>query len=376
MNRKVIKMPPIAARLIDADEEKKFDEFVARHPKGHFLQSYGWGEVKAKTGWQPRRLVLEEDGKIVAAAGLLKRKIPYVPKTIFYCPRGPVVDFKNELLLEELLQAIASLAQKEGAILLKIDPDIPEEEEEVKSLLLKKGFRLAAKGEGFEGIQPRYVFRLDLSLSLDELLANMHSKTRYNIRLAEKKGVVIKNDCSLDDLPVFYEILKETALRDHFLIRSFSYFETIWKEMVERGYAKLFMAYYQDEPIAGTLAFIMGDKAWYLYGASANRYRNLMPNYLLQWTMICWAKEKGCTMYDFRGVPGKVGQDHPLYGLYRFKKGFNGKFTEFIGEYDLVYAPFYYWLWQTAFPFYSRTLRRLVFWRKARKGQEQKMDSE
>jgi lipid II:glycine glycyltransferase (peptidoglycan interpeptide bridge formation enzyme) len=352
------------ARLIGPEEEKRFDAFIAGHPKGHFLQSYGWGEVKATTGWRPLRLVLEEGGSIVAAASLLKRQLPYVGKSILYAPRGPVVDFHDANLFSELLAAIDNVARQEGAILLKIDPDIPENDTAVKEMLRAKGFRLANKGAGFEGVQPRHVFRLDLTPSPEELLAGMHSKTRYNIRLAQKKGVVIKRDCTLDDLPVFYEILKETTLRDRFLVRSYSYFETMWREMVERGYAKLFLAYYRGEAIAGTLAFIMGDKAWYLYGASSNRHRNVMPNYLLQWTMILWAREQGCTMYDFRGVPGDLDEKNPLYGLYRFKKGFNGTFTEFIGEYDRVYSPFYYWLWQSVLPLYSRGFRRLLFWKK------------
>ncbi|MDN5362518.1 MAG: hypothetical protein PWP70_1565 [Moorella sp. (in: firmicutes)] len=364
------------ARLIGPEEEKTFDAFVAGHPKGHFLQSYGWGEVKATTGWQPLRLVLEEEGRIIAAASLLKRQLPYIQKSILYSPRGPVVDFHDTDLFNELLAAIGRVARQEGAILLKIDPDIPEGDSQVKALLQEKGFRLATGGAGFDGVQPRHVFRLDITPSLEELLANMHGKTRYNIRLAEKKGVVIKEDCALEDLPVFYEILKETTLRDRFLVRSYSYFETMWREMVERGYAKLFLAIYQGEPIAGTLAFIMGDKAWYLYGASSNRHRNVMPNYLLQWTMIRWAKEQGCTMYDFRGVPGILDASNPLYGLYRFKKGFNGAFTEFVGEYDLVYAPFFYWLWQTGLPLYSRVFRRLLFWRKARGEQARQADSE
>ncbi|MDK2816646.1 MAG: hypothetical protein PWR22_1275 [Moorella sp. (in: firmicutes)] len=352
------------ARLIGPEEEKRFDAFIASHPKGHFLQSYGWGEVKATTGWQPLRLVLEEGGSIVACASLLKRQLPYVGKSILYAPRGPVVDFHDANLFSELLAAIDGVARQEGAILLKIDPDIPESDTAVKQLLWEKGFRLANKGAGFEGVQPRHVFRLDLTPSPEELLANMHGKTRYNIRLAQKKGVTIKDDCTLDDLPVFYEILKETTLRDRFLVRSYSYFETMWREMVERGYARLFLAYYQGEAIAGALAFIMGDKAWYLYGASSNRHRNVMPNYLLQWAMILWAREQGCTMYDFRGVPGDLDEKNPLYGLYRFKKGFNGTFTEFIGEYDRVYSPFYYWLWQAALPLYSQGFRRLLFWKK------------
>ncbi|MGI9953110.1 peptidoglycan bridge formation glycyltransferase FemA/FemB family protein [Moorellaceae bacterium AZ2] len=350
-------------RLIGPAEEKLFDGFIAGHPKGHILQTYAWGQVKAATGWQPLRLVVEQDGRIVAAATLLKRSLPYIGRSIFYAPRGPVVDFHNPALFDFLLQAVRELALREGAILLKIDPDIPSTDEEVRELLLQRGFRLATEGTGFDGVQPRHVFRLDIRPPLEEIRKNFHPKTRYNIGLAERRGVTIKDDCTLEDLPVFYSILQETALRDRFLIRSYDYFLTLWKELVERGYAKLFMAYYEGQPIAGTLAFILGDKAWYLYGASSNRHRNVMPNYLLQWTMICWAKGQGCTLYDFRGVPGEVSEDHPLYGLYRFKKGFNGVFTEFIGEYDLVYSPFYYRLWRLAQPAHT-LFRRFLFWRR------------
>ena len=92
----------------------------------------------------------------------------------------------------------------------------------------------------------------------------------------------------------------------------------------------------ENNPIAGTLAIAYGDKVWYLYGASSNESRNLMPNYLLQWSMIQWSIERGCRMYDFRGVSGDVSEDNPLYGLFRFKQGFGGTFTEFVGEMDLV----------------------------------------
>ncbi|MGB9859531.1 MAG: lipid II:glycine glycyltransferase FemX [Moorellaceae bacterium] len=350
-------------RLIGPEEEKLFDSFVAAHPKGHILQTYAWGEVKAATGWQPWRLVVEEEGKIVAAVSLLQRRLPYIRKSIFYAPRGPVVDFTHTSLCDFLLRAVKDLARQKGAILLKIDPDIPSENTQVRQWLQQKGFKLACAGTGFEGVQPRHVFRLDLRPSLEEIKQNFHPKTRYNIGLAQRKGVTVKAECTVEDLADFYRLLQETALRDRFLIRSYDYFLTLWKELVERGYAKLFLAYYQGRPIAGTLAFILGDKAWYMYGASSNRHRNVMPNYLLQWTMICWAKEQGCTLYDFRGVPGDLSEDHPLYGLYRFKKGFNGVFTEFIGEYDLVYSPLYYGIWRLAQPAYN-LFRRFLFWRR------------
>ena len=136
------------------------------------------------------------------------------------------------------------------------------------------------------------------------------------------------------------------------------------------GQCELFMAYHEDEAIAGTLAFHLGDKTWYLYGASSNRKRNLMPNYLIQWTMIEWAKEHGSTLYDFRGVPGDVGEDHPLYGLVKFKRGFGGKYTEFMGEYDLVYRGFNYSLYNFLEPLYQKWVRKLIALKKRLRGKK------
>ncbi len=355
-------------RIIQEQEKKEFNDFVAGHPKGHILQSYHWGEVKARTGWEPVRLVVEDGNEIVAAVSLLKRRLPGINKAIFYAPRGPVVDFRDRKLFAYLLEQVASLAKEHKAILLKIDPDIPAPNKEVTDLLKDTGFRPAGTGEGFEGVQPKFVFRLDITPSLDELFANLHSKTRYNIRLAKRRGVEIKDQCGSEDLRDFYQILKITAERDKFLIRSYDYFKIIWEQLVENDLAKLFMAYYRGNPISGTLAFTMGHITWYLYGASSNEHRSVMPNYLLQWTMIEWAKRRGCSVYDFRGVPGDLTEDNPLYGLYRFKKGFNGDYIQFIGEYDLVYSPLYYHLWNVAEPLYYKGVRQLINARKALRG--------
>lgn len=350
----------LRSRLISDDEREVFDSFVAGHSKGHVLQTFAWGQVKSHTGWYPLRLVVEEDDRIVASISVLKRRIPFLGKSIFYAPRGPVADMRDRETLGFLFQEVRRLARLHNSILLKIDPDIPAGDRKVLKNLELNGFRRVETGKNFEGVQPKYVFRLDITPDEEKLLASFHPKTRYNIRLAGRKGVRIINDCKKKDLAVFYKILLETARRDRFLVRSFDYFNVLWEDLVARGYAKLFLAKYQGKIIAGTLAFILGEKAWYIYGASSNYYRNVMPNYLLQWSMILWAKEKGCKIYDFRGVSGDLSKDNPLYGLYRFKKGFNGKFTEFIGEMDLPYSPLAYRLWTTARPVLSRSLKTLV----------------
>lgn len=347
------------SRLLDENEKERFNAFVSRGPKGHILQSFQWGEVKGGTGWVPLRLVVEDQGEIIAAAGILERRVPILGKKIFYTPRGPVLDYSNRELFDFLLGEIAMVGRQRGAFVLKVDPDIPSSDTALDAYLKEKGFQ-SQSNQDFDGIQPRYVFRMDISPPVDELFANMHSKTRYNVRLARRKGVVIKDDCSRKDLVPFYEILKVTAERDNFLIRSFEYFELMWDFLVEEGLAKLFMAEYEGQYIAGTLAFIFGDKAWYIYGASSNQYRNVMPNYLLQWTMIQWAKENGCTMYDFRGVPGNLTEDNPLYGLYRFKKGFGAEYVEFVGEYDLVYSSLWNSLFNAMEKVYSQGVKKII----------------
>lgn len=347
------------ARLLGEDEKERFNAFTAGGPKGHILQSWEWGDVKAGTGWIPLRLVVEEEGEVVAAISLLERKIPLINKKIFYAPRGPVLDYSNRQLFDFLLEEVRKVARQRGAFVLKIDPDISSSDKSLDAYLREKGF-VPKANQDFEGIQPRYVFRLDITPSIEELTAALHSKTRYNIRLAKRKGVTVKEDCTREDLKAFYEILTVTAERDNFLVRAFSYFEILWECLVEHGLAKLFMAEYEGRYIAGTLAFIFGDKAWYLYGASSNKHRNVMPNYLLQWAMISWAKSKGCTMYDFRGVPGNLTEDNPLYGLYRFKKGFGAEYTEFVGEYDLVYSPFYYRVYNNMEKVYSGGFKKII----------------
>lgn len=340
------------SRLIDEKDKDRYNSFVSRHPKGHFLQLWEWGQVKNLTGWEPLVLALEKDGQMKAAMLILKRTVPFIKRSILYAPRGPIADGDNEEEHRLLFAKARELARHEKAIFLKIDPDIGKDNIAYADLLKRCGFRHNLSGLNFEGVQPNHVMRLDLAPEPDVLLANMHSKWRYNIKLATRRGVSVTRADSRAELRVFYTILEETARRDQFLIRSYAYFESIWKHMINNGYAQVFLADYKGETLAGTLAFILGDKAWYLYGASSNKHRNMMPNYLLQWEMISWAKEQGCRMYDFRGVSGDLDENNPLFGLYRFKKGFNGVLTEFIGEWDFVYRPGWYWVWTRLLPIY------------------------
>lgn len=326
--------------IITQDTLQEFEDFIERHPKGHFAQSSLWGKQKPAWVWKAVA-VRGADGRIVGAMSMLIRKMPIFGASMMYICRGPVCDLEDRETFAQLLEGAKALAKAHKSYVIKIDPDVPKENQAFFELLQSFGFRLMQEGKNFESIQPKFVFRLFLNgRSQEELLASFTQKTRYNIRLAGKKGVEVRV-CGQEMVEPFTKIMVETGMRDNFVTRDAEYFSNLLKNLGE--HARLYMAFHEGQPIAGTLAIWFGDKVWYLYGASSNEHRNLMPNYLLQWNMIQWAQEKGCRIYDFRGVSGDLSEDNPLYGLYKFKKGFNGEFTEFIGELDLVLDKKMYW---------------------------------
>ena len=314
-----------------------YQEFIEKHPKGHIMQSDLW--AKLKNNWQHEVITATDDkGEITGAMSVLINKLPVLPFSMMYSPRGPVCDVHDLETLKKLTDGVRALAKKHKAYVLKIDPDVESSDTEFAEIMRELGYKLKDAGKNFEGIQPKYVFRLDVKdKTEDEVFAIFHTKTRYNIRVAVKNGVETRLG-KREDLKEFHAIMLETGLRDEFVIRSLEYFERMYDVMAPKN-LRLYCAYHEGKMIAGTIALYYGDKVWYLYGASSNASRNVMPNYLLQWEMIKWAVEEKCAIYDFRGVSGDISEDNPLYGLYRFKKGFNGKFTEFVGEFELEFNP-------------------------------------
>lgn len=319
----------------------EYENFVQNHPKGHFLQSVEWGKVK--NNWKWEAIVSRDDnGKIHGSMAVLIRKIPALPFTLMYSPRGPVCDSHDVVTLTELTEGVRTLAKKYNAYSLMLDPDIEGSDTLFIKTMQELGYRLHDNGKNFDGVQPNFVFRLNVDgKTPDELMAQFHQKTRYNIRLASRKGVTVTlcDESNLGEmLPHFSRIMNETGERDGFIVRGEEYFARMMKSLGD--HARLYMAMYNDKPVAGTLAIQYGDKVWYLYGASSNEYRNVMPNYLLQWSMINWAIETNCNIYDFRGVSGDLSPENPLYGLYLFKKGFSGDLVEFCGEMEYAFKPF------------------------------------
>jgi peptidoglycan pentaglycine glycine transferase (the first glycine) len=339
-------------------DSKTWNAFVAASPTGHLLQSWQWGQFKAAFGWQAVRVGVEDGGRLVAGAQVLLHSLPpsFPCFSIAYVPKGPVLGLDDQEVSETLLSAIHRLAHSQKAILLKIEPELPHSSTTVKQLQAH-GFRPSQ-----QTIQPRSTLHIDLRADLDEILAGMKSKTRYNVRLAERKGVLVREGTA-DDLPWFYRLIELTAKRDGFAIHSQEYYETAYRLFAASGndhnnaLAKLFLATYHDTVIAGLMVFAFGQQAWYMYGASSDKERNRMPNHLLQWQAIRWAKERGCLTYDLWGIPDEVGKEPKkykrtvtdrqsgLWGVYRFKQGFGGHVVRYMGAYDYVYKPALAWLY-------------------------------
>lgn len=349
--------------LVTEKNLREYEAFVESHPEGHFAQSSLW--AKQKPAWSWKAIVCrDETGKIKGSLAFLIRKMPIVRKNMMYACRGPVCDLDDRATFEELMEASKKLAKEIRAYVIKIDPDVPSSNTDFAKMLEDVGFQTRITGKNFEAIQPRYVFRLYLNgRSEEEIMASFHQKWRYNIRLAQRKGVEIRL-CGKEMVEEFARIMIETGVRDNFATRPPEYFAAMLDNLGDK--CRLYMAFHEGKPIAGTLAILYGDKVWYLYGASSNEHRNLMPNYLLQWSMIQWAIENNCRVYDFRGVSGDISEDNPHYGLYRFKKGFGGEFTEFVGEYDYVMNKVSYFIAEKGALAY-KTLAAKVYMLKNRK---------
>lgn len=343
-------------KILEEKDISRYTEFLEKNERCNFQQSIEWGKVKES--WK-NEIVLAEDknGNIIGSISVLIRKIP-IFGNLMYSSRGPVCDIHDEKVLKQLTDGVKELTKKYNAFVLKIEPDIVSSDEEFRNIVSKLGYNIKDDAKDFsEEIQPRYVFRLDIkNKTEDEIFEGFHSKTRYNVRLAQKKGVTVKEGTK-EDLKDFHKIMVETGSRDGFIIRPLEYFEKMYDALAPE-HMKVLMAYYEGKPVSGVIPIMYGNKTWYLYGASSNEYRNVMPNYLLQWEMIKLAISRKDDIFDLRGVSGVVDETHPQYGLYRFKKGFGAEFTEFLGEIYIPFKPLTYKLYKIAEKWF-RKLRAL-----------------
>lgn len=349
-----------SSEILEVHDRERWNEAVADLPYGHVLQSYEWGAFKNRHGWMPSRLLFMGGKQALGAASVLLRRVPHLPWGVMYVPKGPALDYDEREPLHTVLGALERLAREERAMFIKIDPDVLADRSDVKDVLLDRGWRASQ-----EQIQFRNTLLVDLRQSEDDLLRAMKSKTRYNTRLAERRGVKVHLG-GVEDLPLFYEMYTATSVRNDFVIRPYSYYADVWETFVPGGLAQLFLARYEGETLAGLIVFHFGDRAWYMYGASTSTHRNLMPNHLLQWEAMKWAKAQGYTFYDMWGAPDLRDETDAMWGAYRFKASFGGDFTSHLGAYDFPTSRPLYRLYSVVVPRYLELLRRRHWGRQRR----------
>ncbi len=326
------------------EQRHQWDAFAAESPSGHLLQSWGWGELKASVGWYPLRLALwdTERQQIVAAAQVLCRTAAHFPLRfghLAYIPKGPVLDWSNQAevsIIPKFFSQLYHYLRKHGALALQVE--LAHEVGGQDSIKIAQCMD-AMHFQPVQPIQPLRTIVLDLVPGEDTLLARMKEKWRYNIRLAERKGVSVRVARTVEDVRDWYNILQTTSIRDKFGIHTCEYYLRAWQIFAPRNQARLFLADYNGQLLAGIFVGLMAKQAIYLYGASSNEQRQMMPNYLLHWEAIRWAKREGATIYDFWGIPETDDQDEAMAGVYRFKSGWGGRVVRFLGNYEYVYHP-------------------------------------
>lgn len=336
------------------EEVKKYKEFVDNFSSTSLMQSMNWADVKK--GWESEYVYLEEDGKIVMAMSLVIRKI-IGSKSMIYAPRGPVGDIYDIQKVKKITEEVDKIAKKYNAFVFRFDPE-RYYDEKLEEMYVKEGYKVRNRKFGKnELIQPRYNMILNISGKTEEEVFKGYSeKTRYNVRVAKRKGVTVRYSRDVEDLKTFYNLYVVTGIRDKIASRPYDYFERMLNTFDE-NHMRIYIAEFEGKALSAAIAINYGKKTFYLYGASSNEKRNLMPNYLMQQEMIEWAIETGCDLYDFGGVFILDKSN----GLYKFKEGFCRQegVTEFIGEIDKVYSKFWYFAFTKLVPIYQKVAKSI-----------------
>lgn len=365
-------------QLLEIKAPHNWNEEIKDLPGAHALQTYQWGQVKSQFGWQPHHLLWRDaTGTVIGAALVLQRTIRPIGinmgLSVMYAPRGPLLDWSNASLVEKILDDIQDFSKQKSVIFIKIDPDlsvgtgIPGVENEesnpaglaVEKLLIHRGWLFSD-----EQIQFRNTVVIDLKADPETMLMRMKSKTRYNIRLAKRRGVEVRPG-GVDDIDLLYNMYAHTAVRDDFLIRGMDYYQAVWQCFFKDELAEPLIAEVEGLPVGALVIFRFGGRAWYIHGMSLDDHREKMFNYRLQWEAMLRAKAAGCYQYDMWGAPDTFDENDPLWGVYRFKDGFGGEVLRTIGAWDYPIHPLLY-------RSYTQVLPRILNWMRQRGKSETK----
>lgn len=320
--------------LVTPQTAGELDAFVEQHPQGYFTQTSPWGKVKEDWLWRGI-LCREETGRIRGAMAVLMRRVRWIGCRMLYAPRGPVADPEDLETLALLVRGAKEMGKVYQGYLLRIDPPAPESDGDFRRRMERLGFRIDPISD-FSSFQPRLGYRLDLTGKTEEqLLVAFHRETGYNVKSAEQCGVHVEPG-GPEDAEVFFSMMEHTARRDGFTPQSADFYRRLLLAFPQ--WARMYLAWYDGRPVAGTICLHMGSRTWELYSCSAGGEAR-HSNELLKWTVIRWALQNGSACCDFGGVEGYPNRDNPQFGLHRFLQGFGAEFYAYLGQMDLPLRP-------------------------------------
>ncbi len=327
----------MSIRILSPSEKKVFNQIVP-HP----LQSWEWGEFRQKTGVEAIRLGLFDDKKLTAGWQITLHPLPKLPFKIGYVP-------KSLLPTPELFAFLNELGRKEKVIFFKFEPHVyqPAESQNETALETARKHLLSAGCVLGKPLFTKYSFMLDLTKSEEQLLTQCKQKTRYNVRLAQRKGVVVSKDDSSNAFEDYLHLtFEETTKRQGFYAHTRDYHRKMWETLHPIGMAHLLKASLKQETLATWIVFTFNNVLYYPYGASSSKDRQVMASNLMMWEVIKFGKEHHCITFDMWGSLGpNPNPNDPWMGFHRFKEGYEPTLMEFIGTYDYVIDPLKYQLY-------------------------------
>lgn len=309
----------------DKIRKDKFNKH-ATHP----MQSWEWGEARIQTGLNVVRIGEYANKKLKNVFTITLHPIPYTKNYIGYIPRSVIPS-------NEVIDFLRQFGQKNRVVFYKFEPN-----QFVQDGRFEKDLQAKELLRSSHPLFPKWTQTIDLTQSESQLFSRMKSKTRYNIRLAKKKGVVVKEMNNEEGFNIFLSLYFETCKRQHYFGHNKTYHQTIWKKL-NSSIAHLLVAFYQNTPLAVYELFLFNNTLYYPYGGSSTKFRNVMATNLLMWEAIRMGKKRGAHSFDLWGSRDKNSDTHSSWsGFTKFKEGYATTYQETVGSWDLVIQPFQY----------------------------------
>jgi peptidoglycan pentaglycine glycine transferase (the first glycine) len=347
----------LVVRDVTQAPAQQWDAWLAGSPGGgHWMQTHAWGEFKRSHRWEPVRVVLEEDGRVVGAGYIGLHRLP-VLGTLAYCAKGPWLDWSNAAHVDAFFRGVRALLRGRRVFALQIEPEALESDSRLKEQFYTLGFR-----PFWTNLQFKTTMVVDLSPDEQQILSRMSQTARRYIRAGQRAGVQVVEAAAPADQEAFYDLFVVTSKRDGFFLRRRSYMRRYWQHVIDAGHGRFLFAQQEGETLAGMFLTSFNGKIWYKDGVSQEAGQRVHATYVLQWAAMQWGKTHGAEYYDMVAIPDPdqlENREHEMWGLYDFKRKFGGAVREFLRAQQQPYLPRTAALWRRLEPLYYRAYMKL-----------------